>query len=297
MVKRYKSEKGGKRILETYDALLEKWDVEYNETDVATRYGTTHVIKAGDPKNPPLVLFHGVGDDAAMMWVKNAKAWAQKFMVYAVDTMGGPGKSVPGENYGKGFEQCLWLDDMLDALKLDRVNMAGVSNGAYITQLYGAKRPERTLKLVCMAGALRRGDREPGFFELMGSMKVFFPEALFPTKKNMIKLLDKLCGGNSAKYVTDTEVMAHWEALLKNFSKTAMTFHRLIPLSAEETAGLRGRTLFLIGDKDPIAYSAESESFLKENSMDYVIIENAGHSLNYELSGKVNSLVEDFILG
>ena len=297
MVKKYKNEKGGREIIRTYDALLKKWDVDFKETDVKTRYGLTHVITAGNPENPPLMLFHGVGDDAAMMWVVNAKAWAKKFRLYAVDTIGGPGKSVPNGNYGKGFDQCLWLDDVLQALNLERVNMAGVSNGAYITQLYGAKRPEKTNRLVCIAGALRKGDKAPGFFQLMKSMSVFFPEAMFPTKKNMIKLLDKLCAGNSEKYLADTEAMVHWEALLKHFNKMAMGFHKILPISEEEVANLRGRTLFIIGDKDPIAYSPESENILKENGMDYVIIKNAGHTVNYEMPDKINSLVEDFLLG
>ena len=297
MVKKYKNEKGGAQIIRTYEALLQKWDVDFSETDVETRYGSTHIITAGSPQNPPLMLFHGVGDDAPMMWVKNIQSWAQKFSVYAVDTIGGPGKSVPNENYGKGFDQCIWIDDMLDALSLEKVNMAGVSNGAFITQLYGAKRPERTGRLVCMAGALRKGDKEPGFFDMMKTMSVFFPEALFPTKKNMVKLLNKLCAGNSDKYIGDTEVMAHWEALLKHFNKMAMGFHKILPISEAEAANLRGKALFIIGDRDPIAYSPEAVGTLEENNMDYVIIENAGHTINYELPGKINALVEEFILG
>ena len=297
MVKKYRNEKGGREIIRTYDILLKRWGIDFEEIDVDTRYGKTHIIKAGDIKNPPLMLFHGVGDDAALMWIKNAMALADKFRLYAVDTIGGPGKSVPNENYGKGFEQCLWIDDMLDSLELEKVNMAGVSNGAYITQLYGAKRPERINKLVCMAGILRKGDKAPGFFSIMKSMSVFFPEALFPTKKNMVKLIEKLCGGKSEDYIVDNDLMDHWGALLKYFSKTSMSFHRLMPISEDEVSKLRGKALFIIGDKDPIAYSNESESILKESGIDYIIIKNAGHTVNYEMSDKINLLIEEFILG
>ncbi len=297
MVKKYRNEKGGREIIRTYDILLKKWGIVFEEIDVDTRYGKTHIIKAGDIKNPPLMLFHGVGDDSAMMWIKNAKDLAEKFRIYAVDTMGGPGKSVPNENYGKGFEQCLWIDDMLDSLELEKVNMAGVSNGAYLAQLYGAKRPNRVNKLVCMAGTLRKGDKPEGFFKLMSSMKVFFPEALFPTQKNMVKLIDKLSAGNSEVIKKDKNMMMHWEALLKHFNNMSMGFHKILPISEKEVENLKGNSLFIIGDKDPISYSLEAEKILKENDINYTIIKNAGHTVNYEMSDKINSLIKEFILG
>ncbi len=297
MVKKYKSQKGGEIILKTYQTLLKRWDVDYCETDVDTRYGSTHIIMAGSSQNPPLMLFHGVGDDAAMMWHKNAKAWSKKFHIFAIDTIGGPGKSEPNENYGKGFDQCLWIDDILNSLKLNEVNMAGVSNGAFITQLYGAKRPDRTNKLVCMAGALRVGDKEPGFFEVMKSMSVFFPEAVFPTKKNIVKLLNKLCGGKAEQFTADRQVMEHWEALLKHFNNMSMGFHKLKSISKHEVNNIKDRIFFILGDKDPIAYSQEALALFKEHEINYAVIENAGHSLNFEMPDIINQMVEDFILG
>ena len=296
MVKVYKSEKGKEAIQSTYDILLKKWGVEYEEADVATRFGSTHVIIAGGKEKPPLVLFHGVGDDAAFMWIRNAKALAANFRIYAVDTIGGPGKSIPNENYGKEFNICPWIDDMLDGLGIEKANIAGVSNGAYITQAYGARRPDRTNKLMCLAGAARIGDEKPGFLDIMKTMKVFFPEALFPTKKNMIRLINKLCGGNAQEFAQEKEVMAHWGALLKHFNKMAMGFHKLEPLSAQEADNIRERAIFVIGDKDPIAYSEESVKILKDTGMDYRIIENAGHALNYEKPDIINALIKDFIL-
>jgi len=89
-MKIYKSEAAKKNVLDTYDKLLEMWDVDKEERDVPTTFGKTHVIICGDKKYPPLVLFHGVGDNSALMWLYNAKAWAQKFRVVAADTIGGP---------------------------------------------------------------------------------------------------------------------------------------------------------------------------------------------------------------
>lgn len=85
--------------------------------DIDTTYGTTHVIACGNEDNPPLVLFHGVGDDSALMWNYNAKFLSEHYRIYAVDTIGGPGKSVPS-----------------------------VSHGGYLAQLYALHRLERVKK-------------------------------------------------------------------------------------------------------------------------------------------------------
>lgn len=76
-MKIYRSQKAGRAILSTYDDLLARWGVAYNEVDVQTRFGSTHIITCGSGDGPPLVLFHGVGDDSALMWLYNAKKLAE----------------------------------------------------------------------------------------------------------------------------------------------------------------------------------------------------------------------------
>ena len=103
-MKVYRSKKMQQAIQRTYDALVAQWGVDVEEMDLETGYGTTHVIACGDAKNPPLLLFHGVGDDSALMWIYNAEYLSRYYRVYAVDTLGGPGKSVPGKLYNQEFD-------------------------------------------------------------------------------------------------------------------------------------------------------------------------------------------------
>ena len=146
-MKKYRSEKSGQAILETYDRILSTWQCETKERDydrilstwqcetkerdVETEYGTTHVIECGAEEGPALVLFHGVGDDSALMWIYNAPELGKHFHLYAIDTMGGPGKSVPNENYNKEFDDVRWIDGVLDALGIGKAFFAGVSMGGY----------------------------------------------------------------------------------------------------------------------------------------------------------------------
>ena len=71
-MKVYRSRKSGLAIRESYDRLLAFWSCETKERDVATAYGTTHVIECGKAESLPLVLFHGVGDDSALMWMRRS---------------------------------------------------------------------------------------------------------------------------------------------------------------------------------------------------------------------------------
>ena len=131
----FKSEKAKNRIISTYDQLLNLWNVNKVEKEIITTYGTTNVIICGDENNPPLVLFHGVGDNSALMWLYNAEALSHYFRIFAIDTIGGPGKTQPNKNYNKDFDAVKWIDEILAGLMLDKVNMAGVSMGAYLMDL------------------------------------------------------------------------------------------------------------------------------------------------------------------
>jgi pimeloyl-ACP methyl ester carboxylesterase len=298
MVGKYKSEAGGKRLLETYDLLLRAWGVEVAEEDVATPYGSTHLVTAGDPVNPPLVLFHGVGDDAALMWLLNAKALAERFRLVAVDTMGGPGKSMPNEEYFKGIDQVRWIDAVLDAKGLDTAYLAGVSMGAYLTQLYTAKRPERVIRSVCMAGSVAvQGSRGATFIRMM---KVFLPEALFPNEKNARKLLNKMCGSPHAldgAIAHTPVVMEHWLCLMKHFNNRHMFYHRNTGLTDAEIAVARGKSRILLGACDRLAQGSEAYELLKKYDMNHRIVENAGHALNMEMPELVNEEIVGFLLG
>ncbi|CAM3586491.1 hypothetical protein [Marinicrinis lubricantis] len=77
---RFKSASGMRQIYDSYNRLLEAWNIPVEERDIETSYGKTHLISAGDSQNPPLLLFHGTADNSAMMWIYNAKALAEHFM-------------------------------------------------------------------------------------------------------------------------------------------------------------------------------------------------------------------------
>lgn len=223
-MKVYKSKEEQKKILQSYDKLLLQWGCDKSEYDIETIYGSTHVIECGDKNLPTLVLFHGVGDDSALMWIYNAAFLSKHFHIFAIDTIGGPGKSIPNENYNKDFDDILWIDQVLNGLKIEKAFFAGVSNGGYLLQYYTLKRPQRVIKGISIASAVPAGKRKgliPPLF------KIFLPEALFPSDKNVLKLMKKICGKNCNVFTDNPDIMFHWKSLLQGFNNMAMSFHKV----------------------------------------------------------------------
>ena len=291
----FKSEIAKSHIINTYNQLLDMWNVDKTEREITTTYGTTHVILCGNESNPPLVLFHGVGDNSALMWLYNAATLSRYFRLYAIDTIGGPGKSCPNKNYNKNFDDIRWIDEILSELTLNKVYMAGVSNGAYLAQYYGIHRPERVMKIVCMACTVpaKDSDKKPNPMKTM--MKIFLPEALFPTKNNTLKLLRKLCGKNSAVFTENAVIMKHYQYLLKGFNNMAMMYHKIISFNDEQINSIREKTLYLVGDDDPFAKLGGKDALLK-NKMNAKFFPEAGHGINHEIANEINRILIEYFL-
>lgn len=287
MVKKYRNKKAGEQILRSYDQLLNIWGCDIKERDITTTYGTIHVIETGREDGTPLVLFHGVGDDAAQMWVYNAKRLGEHYKVYAIDTMGGPGKSVPNENYNKDFDDIKCIDEVLNRLAVEKAVIAGVSNGAYLVQAYTLKRPERVIKGICIAGSVAVGGKK---MAMLAILKIFMPEALFPTEKNMVKLVRKLCGSHYTEFSGNPVVMEHFRSVLKGFNNAAMGYHKVEGFTPEEIDKIRPKITYLVGEEDPFQKLGGRE-LLIENKMDAIFYKDAGHALNHELHDEINEKI------
>lgn len=291
---KYRNKTAGENILRTYDALLTQWQVPILECDVETRYGKTHVITSGGDDLPPLVLFHGVGDDSALMWIYNAKELSQHFKLYAIDTIGGPGKSAPNKNYNKDFDDILWIDDILTELKIESAFFAGVSHGGFMTQLYTLKRPEKVKKAIAISSSVPASNGNKNSSPMKTMMKIFLPEALFPTQKNTEKLIKKLSGVNANAFLQNKTIMEHYRFLLKGFNNMAMAYHKVLTFSDEEITQIKEKILYLAGEADPFQKLGGSEALTKYN-MNVQFFEDAGHGLNHELASEINKKVIEYL--
>jgi len=290
-MKLYRGNRAGKNILETYDRLLDAWNVEVEPVDILTRYGTTHVNVFGKEGATPVVLFHGVGDDSALMWVYNAAALAPYFRLFAIDTIGGPGRSIPNQNYNKHFEDEIWIDETLNGLGLGSVNIIGVSHGGYLAQYYALKRPERVNKIACLASSVPAGS-SGNTMKIM--MKIFLPEALIPTKRNVARLLVKLSGKNSAAFIDNPLVLEHFTYLLRGYNNMAMGYHKITGFTDVQIADIKDKALYVVGEADPFAILG-GKAALEKYNMNARFFADVGHGINHEIAGEINSLLIEYL--
>lgn len=291
-MKVFKSEKGRDELYQSYNRLLKQWGIEVSESDIETKFGVTHVLEAGKKNKRNLMLFHGVGDNSAMMWIYNAKVLAKKFHVIAIDAIGGAGKSMPSNKYGKEFSQTQWISELMTKLNIKKTDVAGVSYGCYLAQLVKIELPDRINRIIGMAGTI---SVEGGKSNTWKMIKAFLPEALFPNDKNVIKLLKKLTGSESESLILDGELMKHWKLMLRHFNNASMTYHKLKKFQKEDFIRIRDDSLFIIGDHDILSYYPGSLDIMRELGMQIEIIKNAGHIVNHEKPDIINEKIIRFL--
>jgi pimeloyl-ACP methyl ester carboxylesterase len=150
----FKTPNGEVAFLKTYEAAMRLWPVPYEEIEIPTRFGMTHVVTSGPKDAPPLVLLHGYLATLTM-WSPNIADFSKDYRVYAIDTLGQPGKSIPDpeEPIRDAADFVVWLIETLDGLKLERIFLVGMSFGGWLALNLAIAEPARVRKLVLLSPA------------------------------------------------------------------------------------------------------------------------------------------------
>ncbi len=136
----YKTQAGKRAIMAAYDRILAAWPQSTESLYVQTRHGRTHLLVQGQRGAHPLVLLHGAGSNA-LAWGGDIPELARHFRVHAVETPGEPGRSAHHRISWQGDGSVEWLDDILDVIAVDRVLLAGISQGGYIALRFACAGP------------------------------------------------------------------------------------------------------------------------------------------------------------
>ena len=145
----YKSPAGEKAVMAWYDSTLARWPVPCQALNVSTRHGNTFVLASGQESGPPLILVHGAGTNSAM-WAGDVAAYSRRYRVYAVDLPGEPGKSAPNRPAWDSPAYAEWLADVLDALKVEKATLLGLSQGGWTALKFAVYQPRRVESLVLL---------------------------------------------------------------------------------------------------------------------------------------------------
>ncbi len=146
----YRSREGYAVLEKWYDEALSAFEVPITTGYIPTRFGTTHVICAGDESAPPLVLIHGYGAGSPL-WRQQIEGLAGHYRLYAPDCVGQPGRSAtrPPSLLDDGWSW--WLEDVLDGLGLARTALAGTCLGGWMVMRFAAYAPQRVSHAILLS--------------------------------------------------------------------------------------------------------------------------------------------------
>lgn len=143
----YKSAVGKKKILKLYDVQLERLHTAYSDKWISTSFGETHLIETGNLTGIPLLVFHG-GNATTAYNLLACDFLIKDFHIYAVDTIGHPGKSAEVSLSARNYDYGKWAGEMIDALGYESICCFGGSFGAGILAKTMCAAPEKVKRAV-----------------------------------------------------------------------------------------------------------------------------------------------------
>jgi pimeloyl-ACP methyl ester carboxylesterase len=229
---------GEAEVLALYEKKLASLSVVTHSRMVETRFGHTHVLAAGPPEAPPVMVLTGIstGSPRTLEWFSPL---ARDYRLYAPDPIGQPGRSAqirvpPGDhNYGK------WMVDVLNGLGLQRLPFIGVSFGGGILLDTASYAPERISRAALMAPA---GLTRVPF--LCPTLKFFIPCLLyrcFPSRERLLGTVKPLAG------ITDDFSLQVFDA---TFRHVKLNVAPPGPFNKKNLSGFKAPTLLFLAKSD-----------------------------------------------
>lgn len=127
----YKNPESKHMIWSLYDQQLEALHIKYTDLYIDSLFGQTHMIECGNLNGPPLLLFHG-GNITTAYNLKDCRFLLHDFHIYAVDTIGHPGKSAEISLSPYRLDYGKWAVSVINSLGYEKISCFGGSFGAGI---------------------------------------------------------------------------------------------------------------------------------------------------------------------
>lgn len=286
----FKSSKGQSQYLADYDAVIQLWPVTCEFHFLNTAYGQIHVISCS-PKNAfPLILLHA-GYASSTMWFPNISELSKNYHVFAIDTIGEPGKSIPSRPYTTRLDSAKWIEGVLDELGISKTHVIGLSRGGWFTLNLALHAPQRLSRIVLLSPAA-------SFIQLNS----FFSTIVQAVMHIPIKLVAKaaLKSWVTRSFVVNQIYARQFITGLTNWNwaVNAKGYSGMMPciFNNKELSQIHTSVLMLIGDQDRLNPPAVIDRAKQSIShIEAEIIPHAGHFLSMEQPDIVNSRILKFL--
>lgn len=230
----FKSQEGKRAILDYYKKLSRQLSYEYKEQLVDTSYGKTYIFEAGETENPAILLFHGSCSNSSM-WFSDIERLKEKYHVFSVDIIGEAGNSEENRLNVNSDEYANWVNEILDALHLNKVSLMGNSFGGWMSLKFATTFPEKVNRLVLIAAS--------GIVPVRLSFIVQSILAIMRGEKGFKTLNKKIFGMDEVP----EEVIYVTQLIMKHFNPMTGA----LPFSSDESLKkLNMPVLFIAGEND-----------------------------------------------
>ena len=248
----------------------------------------------------PLVFVHEFAGDSRS-WHLQTRFFARRYRTIAFNARGYPPSDVPEDP--KAYSQDQVVDDirgLLDALKIPKAHVCGLSMGGYATLHFGLRYPERARSLV-VAGA--------GYGSVPGDRAKFHADAELTARRfeedGMVATADLYAKGPTRVQFMDKDPTG-WREFHAQLVKGSARGHALTLRGVQKTRPaifdlgprlekLEVPTLIMTGDEDDPCL--EPAIFMKRTipTAGLVVIPKSGHTINLEEPEAFNHAVLDFL--
>lgn len=148
----YIDKAGKEKSLRLYDSQMSKLGVPFSDLFVNTRFGKTHIVETGNLSGKPLLIFHG-GNSTSAYNLLMCRFLLNAFHVYAVDTIGHPGKSAEVCISPRGYDYGKWASEVISELGFKKIRCFGGSFGGGILAKLMCVSPEKVDRSVLIVPA------------------------------------------------------------------------------------------------------------------------------------------------
>ena len=269
---------------EAWQRLCEQgWPTLPSEVDIETRFGSTRVYRwvgAG----VPLVLLHGAGT-SSLMWTPLLAQLVGR-SVYAVDTIGDPGRSVQRATMHDRDDLAAWLDQVLDDLQISRANLVGASYGGWIALNHALRSSQRVATLTLLDPVLEQ--IRPMFFVhgIACGIALLMPVPMRHWAAVQLHM---------NALATDDKRLRRWGFLGQ--AKYRRGAPKFVPLTDSELASITTATLLLLAEKSQVHRSrpllARARSIMPRVYAE--LVPRAGHSLPVDQAEAIGPRIRAFL--
>jgi len=210
---------------------------------------------------------------------------SQAFRVHAVDTIGDMGKSRPIQQPHNREEYATWLLNVLDLLKIEKVDLIGLSYGGFLAANFALAYPERVNHVVLLAPGI------PNFgAPTLQWAKYGMPMMFMPSRFTVMRFINGISTKGYSK-----EDPVHEQMIIGIMNLKKLSFMRPV-FKDEEFKGMSAPVLLLLGDHEIMYEPKKALDFATRliPNLQTGLIPDAGHMLNRDQPNLVNARILKF---